>query len=107
MVQQILAFYAHTGWALAAALDVVVPDLFALADFIAQGFCGIEGEQLIAGFKLDRRQPGPGRVRVIADAVDLEQRTIPDRGFTRGYCSPGLYRQEDQIIFNENNFGTQ
>ena len=36
---------AQTGKAraLAAALDVVVPDLFALADFIAQGFCGVEG----------------------------------------------------------------
>jgi len=29
---------------LAAAFDVVVPDLLTLADFIAQGFCRVEDE---------------------------------------------------------------
>ncbi len=78
--------------------------MLTLADFIAKGFCRVEGEQLIAGFKLDRRQPGPGRVRVITDVINLEQRTIADCDFTWGHCNPGLYRQENQVVVNgENN----
>ena len=43
-VHQVGPAQAGKARALAAALDVVVPDLFTLADFIAQGFCGVEGE---------------------------------------------------------------